>query len=125
MPFSKQTSNWIGTSGKRKRRRRPVNPSDQAAKKSKPAAGSQTSKDTAVVSKFPTERDGRILALRAELEAQKTLATCEKDKLKRELHEKTNEIARLKDELARKDGELAQVRFKLEGVQRAVGSLLR
>ena len=63
--------------------------------------------------------------MRAELEAQKTLATCEKDKLKKELHEKTNEIARLKDELARKDGELAQVRFKLEGVQRTVGSLLR
>ncbi|EJK47294.1 hypothetical protein THAOC_33996 [Thalassiosira oceanica] len=105
---SKKAKSSSGTSSKRKRGSRPVNLSDQAAKKSKPAAGSQTSKDIAVVSRFFTERDNKILMLKAELEAQKTLATCEKDKLKKKLDEKTNEVARLRDELARKDGELAQ-----------------
>ncbi|EJK71864.1 hypothetical protein THAOC_06656, partial [Thalassiosira oceanica] len=84
-----------------KRGSRPVNLSDQAAKKSKPAAGSQTSKDIAVVSNLFTERDNKILALKTELESQKTLATCEKEKLEKKLDEETNEVARLRDELAR------------------------
>jgi len=41
------------------------------------------------------------LALKTELESQKTLATCEKEKLEKKLDEETNEVARLRDELAR------------------------
>ena len=129
--LSKRLSYSIGTSSKRKRGSRPVNPSDQAAKKPKPAAVSQTSRDIAVVSNFITERDNEISALKAELNAQKAAAASEKDKLKKKLDQAqymqskyelvVKMLASNKVELARKDDELAQLRSKLEGVR----SLLR
>ena len=116
--LSKRSSYAIGTSSKRKRGSRPVNLSDQAAKKSKPAAVSQTSRDIAVVSNFITERDNKISALKAELEAQKAAAASEKDKLKKKLDQAKymqskyelaiKMLAKNKVELARKDDELAQ-----------------
>jgi len=122
---------YLGTSSKRKRGSRPVNLSNQAAKKSKPAAVSQTSRDIAVVSNFITERDNEISALKAELNAQKAAAASEKDKLKKKLDQAKymqskyelaiKMLAKNKVELARKDDELAQLRSKLEGVR----SLLR